>query len=210
MQKKILLTSLIGLCSVSMANAVCTPPTTLKCDCQHPIIENGVLVCGPSYCGDKKCMPDGSCCPEANFCQVGNSKYCCAENQTCDTSTGCIEKKADIETLCANAEGGGEIITASSGTFCRSNDWMTWYEAEEWCSSIGMTMPTMKEMCPSWDGNLFSECPELSGKGDGWVWSATIDPDDSEYAFYVILSDGYVSLLPRDNHLDGSAPAFCR
>ena len=76
MQKKILLTSLIGLCSVSMANAICSPPTTLKCDCQHPIIENGVLVCGPSYCGDKKCMPDGSCCPEANFCQVGNDKYC--------------------------------------------------------------------------------------------------------------------------------------
>ena len=206
MQKKILLTSLIGLCSISMANAVCTPPTTLKCDCQHPIIENGVLVCGPSYCGDKKCMPDGSCCPEANFCQVGNSKYCCAENQTCDTSIGCIEKKADIETLCANAE--GTIVTASSGTFCMSKNSMNWYDADAWCQKYGMMMPTMKEMCPSWEGPGTGDwaCPELADVGLYLVWSATLSNDNGN-AFIVHLLSGTLSLdnLSNDYYL-----AFCR
>ena len=206
MQKKILLTSLIGLCSVSMANAVCTPPTTLKCDCQHPIIENGVLVCGPSYCGDKKCMPDGSCCPEANFCQVGNSKYCCTENQTCDTSTGCIEKKADIETLCANAE--GTIVTASSGTFCMSKKNMTWYEAEEWCKNNGMMMPTMYEMCPGWDGISGSEkCPLNRNITEREVWSASVYSNDDEYAF--VVSTYYGDVFTNHRSLMGGYNAFC-
>ena len=70
---------------------------------------------------------------------------------------------------------------------------MSWPEAEEWCSSIGMTMPTMKEMCPSWDGNIgIGVCHELNGKGgDVSVWSATAR--DSDNAFYVHLSTGTVS-----------------
>ena len=205
MQKKILLTSLIGLCSVSMANAVCTPPTTLKCECAHPIVNSeGKLACGTSYCGDKKCMPDGSCCPEANFCQVGNDKYCCSEGQTCDTASGCVDAKENIETLCANA--GGTIITASSGTFCQSNYDMIWSNAEAWCLDNGMTMPTIYEMCPSWDGNMGSgKCPELNGKGGRHAWSATID--DSKYAFNVHLPDGTLYSYDWD---DFGASALCR
>ena len=101
--KKLLLTGLINFCCISIVNATCTPPTTLKCECAHPIIENGQLACGSSYCGDKKCMPNGSCCETEKYCEVGDTKYCCAEGQTCDTTSGCVEGKADIETLCANA-----------------------------------------------------------------------------------------------------------
>ena len=205
MTKKLLLTGLISLCSISVANAVCTPPTTLKCNCAHPIIDaEGKLACGTSYCGDKKCMPNGSCCETEKYCQVGNDKYCCSEGQTCDTTSGCVEGKADIETLCANA--GGTIITASSGTFCMSNDYMTWYEAEEWCSSIGMTMPTMYEMCPSWDGKIgFGLCPELSGPGTYFAWSATAN--GSGEAFNVILSGGDVgTTLTKESVYS----AFCR
>ena len=329
MQKIVLLTSLIGLCSISMANAMCTPTgvNIEKCECAHPIIENGHLACGPTYCPTgTTCMPLGNCCKtekvcgslstecckddetcidgiscctddkpyldangncvecttnehcmqttdscgicsngtcvasdakcpqtmycDENFacmCDVGyttcsdseccssfqtcvNGTKCCSTNtpyldangncvqcasdahcgdgKSCDTTTGtCVEEKADIETLCAN--GGGTIISASSGTFCQSkDDYMSWYKAEEWCSSIGMTIPTMKEMCPSWDSNIGNgKCPELSGKGDGWVWSATLYPEYSEAAFYVHLSTGYV-----DNGLrttTGYNTAFC-
>ena len=211
MKKKLLLTCLISLSSIGIANALCTPPATLKCECAHPIINaEGKLACGASYCGDKKCMPNGSCCPEANFCQVGNDKYCCAEGQTCDTASGCVDAKENIETLCAN--GGGTIISASSGSFCKSKDPMDWYQAKEWCLNNGMTMPTMYEMCPSWDGNIGNgKCSELSGKGINWVWSATIYPDDSESAFYVSLSNGYVDYYYRyDGGLYYGHYAFCR
>ena len=147
-------------------------------------------------------MPNGSCCPEANFCQVGNDKYCCSEGQTCDTTSGCVDAKDNIETLCANA--GGTIINASSGTFCKSNDdYMTWYQAEEWCLNKGMTMPTMYEMCPSWDGNVLSKCPELSGKGDDGVWSATINYGLPQY---VHLWNGDTNFVDWN----GYSRAFCR
>ena len=209
MTKKLLLTGLISLCSIGVANAVCTPPTTLKCDCAHPIINSeGKLACGTSYCGDKKCMPNGSCCPEANFCQVGNDKYCCSEGQTCDTTSGCVEGKADIETLCANA--GGSIISASSGTFCMSNAYMNWYDAEKWCQENGMTMPTMYEMCPNWDGNIGEgKCPGLSTSGSAyWLWSATIDSNNSEIAFR--LDTGYGLIGDSSKNSDCCSNAFCR
>ena len=92
MYKKLLLTTIL-LSSIHIANATCTPPTTLKCNCAHPIIDSeGKLACGTSYCGDKKCMPDGSCCEPEKYCEVGDKKYCCADNQTCDTTSGCVEK----------------------------------------------------------------------------------------------------------------------
>ena len=193
MKKKLLLTSFAVLSSIGLANAVCTPPTTLKCACQHPIIENGVLVCGPSYCGDKKCMPDGSCCETEKYCESSVGTQCCAEGQTCDTANGCIEEKADIETLCANAQ--GTIVTASSGTFCRYND-MVWEEAKAWCEQNNMTMATMNKLCPSWDGTTGEgKCPELSGTDTELVWSATIHPNNSEYSFLVDLSSGAVRTI---------------
>ena len=193
MSKKLLLSGLICMCSISIANALCTSPATLKCNCAHPIINSeGKLACGTSYCGNKKCMPDGSCCETEKYCEVGDTKYCCADNQTCDTTKGCIEAKADIETLCANA--GGAILTASSGTFCVSEYIYTWSEAEEWCSNNGMTMPTMYEMCPDWDGSDgFEKCPELSGTGTLSVWSASIFQDYEEVIpISVSLLSGFV------------------
>ena len=206
--KKILLTGLISLCSISVANAICIAPTTLKCNCAHPIINlEGKLACGTSYCGDKKCMPDGSCCSVANFCQVGNDKYCCSENQTCDTVSGCIEAKANIETLCANAR--GTIVTASSGTFCMSNETMDWYAAEAWCQNNGMTMPTMKEICLTWDGSSGgNSCPGVNeASSEAEIWSATVsdDYDGIELAFGVRLFSGFVLNNPRESTFH----AFC-
>ena len=97
MQKKILLTGLISLCSISAANAICTPPTTLKCECAHPIVNSeGKLACGTSYCGDKKCMPNGACCETEKYCVSSEQgTQCCAENQSCDTTKGCVSPCGD-------------------------------------------------------------------------------------------------------------------
>ena len=112
MHKKLLLTTIL-LSSIHMANATCTPPTTLKCNCAHPIINSaGELACGTSYCGDKKCMPNGSCCPEDNYCESSEKgKQCCAEGQTCDTTSGCVEKACITD--CTNQENGTECCTSS-------------------------------------------------------------------------------------------------
>ena len=180
--KKIILFTTVLLSSID-AYAVCTPPTTLKCECAHPIIENGVLACGSSYCGDKKCMPDGSCCESEKYCESSVGKQCCSDGQTCDSTNGCKDAK-DIESLCANATGlygPGYIVTSKSGTFCSSYNGMDWYSAEEWCQTNGMTMPSIYEICPSWDGNLASPCPENPGD---LVWTATTSHDN--YVFYIL------------------------
>ena len=50
MNKILLLTvSVAGLFCLKTANAVCSPPIG-KCECAYPIIENGHLACGPTYC----------------------------------------------------------------------------------------------------------------------------------------------------------------
>ena len=103
MHKKLLLATVL-VSSIHIANATCTPPTTLKCNCAHPIINSeGKLACGASYCGDKKCMPDGSCCETEKYCESSElGKQCCADGQTCDTKSGCVEKPVATLT-CADA-----------------------------------------------------------------------------------------------------------
>ena len=91
MQKIVLLTSLIGLCSISMANAMCTPTgvNIEKCECAHPIIENGHLACGPTYCPTgTTCMPLGNCCKTEKVCG-SLSTECCKDDETCIDGISC-------------------------------------------------------------------------------------------------------------------------
>ena len=214
MTKKLLLTGLISLCSISVANAVCTPPTTLKCNCAHPIIDaEGKLACGTSYCGDKKCMPDGSCCPEGNYCEsTEQGKQCCSDGQSCNATTGCVEATTGIKSLCENA--GGVVVESNDKVqYClyqiNGYQTMTWNEAENWCDTNGMKMPTIEEMCPGWDGvSLYQggECPELIGVYDAYVWSG---PLDGNYAYVVNLSSGGMEQQYFGNNEWGPS-AFCR
>jgi len=161
MTKKLLLTGLISLCSISVANAVCTPPTTLKCNCAHPIIDaEGKLACGTSYCGDKKCMPDGSCCPEGNYCEsTEEGKQCCSDGQSCNTITGCEEKK-DLESLCKES---GGYFSSNFGGACLSplDEYNNTEAGIKWCSEHGMRLMTVYDFCPTWNKIAGSqECPE--------------------------------------------------
>ena len=53
----------------------------------------------------------------------------------------------------------------------------SWAQAKTWCETHGMTMPTVYEMCPTWNGNEETgKCPEMaSTNAHTWVWSATKD-----------------------------------
>ena len=71
--KKILLLT-VAMLSATTAYSACTPPIG-KCDCAFPKFENGALTCGESYCKEKTCMPNGSCCTTPN-----NTKTECCDN----------------------------------------------------------------------------------------------------------------------------------
>ena len=196
--KKILLLTTTVLLFVLNANAACNPNLP-ACQCSYPEMKNGIIGCIETYCETgTKCMPDGSCCPCDNYCEcTEKEKQCCSAEQTCDTTKGCVEKKADIETLCANV--GGYIWKLSSGVFCEvPSIAMDWYDASKRCQKSGMTMPTMSEMCPSWDGNGGAEkCPELWGYHYTWGGSATASGTDSGVNINTL--NGFVEGCFRDN-----------
>lgn len=218
---EILLLSVFGLSLTSMAYAACTPPigtASNPCQCQHPVIENGVLKCGSSYCGDKECMPDGSCCTTPNNAKteccdtknngLANDGSCCPALETTDcetepdSTTGCLkcQEKTNIKTLCAEAN--GTVVEATSGTFCMSVLEMSWYDAEKWCEGYGMTMPELLELCPDWNGNVGETCPQLnlSGYGGEFLWTATISPSTDAEAFDVTLAGGGIGTYDRYNY----------
>ena len=85
---------------------------------------------------------------------------------------------------------------------------MSWYDAEAWCQRYGMTMPTLKEMCPSWQEGYIS-CPELLSLCCEPLWSATIDPNDSEFAYGVNLASGNVNDIYNARERDDAYHAFC-
>ena len=108
----------------------------------------------------------------------------------------------------AKCEGGTEITNTAGTTFCKSNMQMNWWSAATWCKENGLHLATMYEMCPNWDGNTGGgKCPELNGKGSGYVWSATAS--GSERAFTVNLSDGNVGDY-YGYRIDSYGYAFCR
>lgn len=118
---------LLGILPFSMANAAtCTPPTTLKCNCAHPIINSaGELACGPTYCETgTKCMPNGACCLEANYCEsTEQGKQCCSDEQTCDEIKGCVES-CIID--CTNQKTGTKCCTSSGiAGLCLNNTCQT-------------------------------------------------------------------------------------
>ena len=81
--------SIIGLLSITTAYAICNPPSILKCECAHPIIENGILTCGPTYCSTgTTCMPLGNCCETEKLCG-SLSTECCSDNEVCVNKTTC-------------------------------------------------------------------------------------------------------------------------
>ena len=92
---KMLLAFVSSLTLISTANAACTPlgagSKNEPCECALPVFENGRIKCGPSYCGEKRCMPNGSCCEVERYCEsTEKGKQCCSENQECYAVEGCL------------------------------------------------------------------------------------------------------------------------
>ena len=110
----------------------------------------------------------------------------------------------------SKCEGGTEITNTTGTTFCKSNVGMNWWSAAAWCKANGLQLATMYEMCPNWDGNIGEgKCPGLSTSGSAyWLWSATIDSNNSEIAFR--LDTGYGLIGDSSKNSDCCSNAFCR
>ena len=158
-------------------------------------------------------------CGEGQYCEEGTCKDCstiencatytttrgkcecteCIDGYALDATTGeCKVEEKDIETLCAGAQ--GTVITIDSEKFCQPSTLMLWDDAKDWCEKNGMKMPSIQELCPSWDGTKgIGKCPELKGKGIAgeYIWSAT--DERNGYAYCVELSLGYVGSVEHDD-----------
>ena len=196
MHKKLLLATVL-VSSIHIANATCTPPTTLKCNCAHPIINSeGKLACGASYCGDKKCMPDGSCCETEKYCESSElGKQCCADGQTCDTTSGCIL-----------ADDGCTWVTLAGKTFCLGYEDCSYSadnllacspeQAQAFCAKRNMTLASIYDVCPSFDASKLLEVQCWDGEynaGLSTYWtltksSRTINYNGNSYPYYYLIS----------------------
>ena len=66
---------------------------------------------------------------------------------------------------------GGEIVTVSGQTFCRSAEKMNWWSAYTWCQAMGGHLPTVTELCPTASSITHSaSCGRNYGKD---IWTAT-------------------------------------
>ena len=180
----------------------------------HNVTCNDCEMCESGFCVANE-LKNNSTCGENKYCYFGDCLDCdapletcvgsdeialngcqtkkhvdCTGDTYCDENTGeCKDSKNRIETLCTKV--GGTIVSATSGTFCRSSGTMTAPDVNNWCIANGMTFPTMYELCPAWDGNSgLGKCPELRGSGSGNVWTASVST--TNYAFNVSLANGNI------------------
>ena len=106
-------------------------------------------------------------------------------------------------------DGGTTITNTAGSTFCKSNTYMNWWSAQAWCQANGFFLANIYDMCPSWDGTSGTDrCPELKDKSSGKAWSSTAYGD--KYAYYVVFSDGQVSMFSRNEGQHTNFTAFCR
>ena len=64
-------------------------------------------------------MPDGSCCPEGNYCEsTEQGKQCCSDGQSCNAITGCVEIVDPCYHACTN---GTDTWYCEKGKKCGSS-----------------------------------------------------------------------------------------
>ena len=71
----------------------------------------------------------------------------------------------------ATCEGGSLFTGVNGHEYCASNSKMNWWSAYTWCKAQGMKMPSLYDLCPTWDGAFNSEQCEKIGLG-AVVWAS--------------------------------------
>lgn len=92
-------------------------------------------------------------------------------------------------------EKAGILIQGNDGTYyCQSRGKMNWWTALGWCQKLGLKLISYPQEC-NCEGSTCpvgtKNCLNLTGVGSGTVWTSA--PNGNERAYWVQLSNGYIS-----------------
>ncbi len=110
---------------------------------------------------------------------------------------------------CANGAGTVVIGAVTEHKYCMSKPQMNWWNAHAWCDALGLRMFDMNDCACSdtIDNCTGRNCPELVGKGDKVIWTAT--PIGTDRAYNIILSSGGVQTHDIRSGAWGTFYALC-
>jgi len=172
-------------------------------------------------------------CPSLN--QLGPGSLCAYSNgvdgqcdamgkcEKCSDITGCLAYGDECKCLqcsdeytltdgtCKKCGGIGELIELNEVSFC-SIDFIDHIHGEQICKQIGMSLPSVRDICPNWNGKEGKTCSDSLIKewSDINVWTSTSagteeDEIDGTVNKYYQVSDEYVN----SNREDGMAEVIC-
>ena len=122
----------------------------------------------------------------------------------------CVVLAQEAETC---ADGAGEVITGAitGHKYCKSNNYMNWWNAYAWCEGLRMKMIDFDVCeCSKTIANCANnKCAEFSGVGrhnHGWM----ISTSSANKNYRVRLDDGYISSIERTAYDQGNLFALCK
>ena len=183
---------------------------------------NGICLCptGQEVCGQ-------TCCPENQMCSsdVGGCVDVtgeCTTNADCKDADGNVDKTKYCKISASDCYGGGARGTCTAlggqseatieglGTVYKSNDYMTWWSARNWCEAQGKRLISVSDLqCDHLSYGEYGYCCKDSGSCRNNIttqsaimqalrseWSGGSVWTDTSYgscnAVYVGLANGYV------------------
>ena len=97
----------------------------------------------------------------------------------------------------AACEGGSTVTGLTNGhEYCASNSKMNWWSAYTWCKAQGMKMPSLYDLCPTWDGAFNSDQCEKIGVG-ALVWASAAYGNSSAILLADVNAVGHVTGYSR-------------
>ena len=96
----------------------------------------------------------------------------------------------------ATCEGGSLFTGVNGHEYCASNSKMNWWSAYTWCKAQGMKMPSLYDLCPTWDGAFNSDQCKKIGVG-AVVWTRTAYRNSSAILLADVNAVGHVTDYSR-------------
>lgn len=139
---------------------------------------------------------DGSTCASQADCNSQPGYYC--ELSSYAPGASYCEPEITGTGTCKKAD--GSVIIARNGQkfFVSHSDYLFYWSAKNFCQSKGLTLATINEACPGWDGTEGTDgaCQNFDGVTQASVmgWTQTNANDCAKY--YVYLNSGKVGHKP--------------
>ncbi len=97
----------------------------------------------------------------------------------------------------AACDGGAEIAIGEKN-FCVSSIRGNWWSMQAWCQAHGMTMASMYDVCPNWNGNDGGNIGCVGFLHGGEHWTSTVSGTNQ---VYTIWSNSNASIRNRSDNM---------